>query len=38
VFSGTSPITGTFTGKVILSDATGHYFTQDISLTVNQCP
>ena len=38
VFSGTSPITGTFTGKVILSDATGHFFTQDISLTVNQCP
>jgi len=38
VFSGTSPITGTFTGKVILSDATGHSFTQNISLTVNQCP
>jgi Putative Ig domain len=38
VFSGTSPITGTFTGKVILSDATGHFFTQNISLTVNQCP
>ncbi|HEX6824291.1 MAG TPA: Ig domain-containing protein, partial [Candidatus Sulfotelmatobacter sp.] len=38
VFSGTSPVTGTFTGKVILSDATGYPFTQNISLTVNQCP
>lgn len=38
VFSGISPITGTFTGKVTLSDATTNYFMQNISLTVNHCP
>jgi hypothetical protein len=38
IFSGMSSITGTFTGKVILSDATGNAVTQNISLTVNQCP
>jgi hypothetical protein len=38
VFSGTSSITGTFTGRIILSDGTGHFVTQNISLTVTQCP
>ena len=38
VFSGTSSATGTFTEHVILSDPTTHYFMQNVSLTVNQCP
>lgn len=38
VFSGWSPITGTFTGKVFLTDATGHGVSQTVTLTVNQCP
>ena len=38
VFSGTSSKTGFFTGKVSLSDGTSHFFTQNISITVNQCP
>lgn len=38
IFSGTSPITGTFTGRIFLSDATGHVAVQAMSLTVKQCP
>jgi large repetitive protein len=38
VFSGMSSNTGTFTGRVGLGDATGHSVTQNISITVNQCP
>jgi hypothetical protein len=38
IFSGISAVTGTFTGRIILSDATGHFATQTMSLTVNQCP
>ncbi len=38
VFSGSSAVTGTFTGRVFLTDATGNGVSQTISLTVNQCP
>src|SRR5215813_5379837 len=33
VFGGTPSITGTFKGKVSVSDATGHSFLQNVSLT-----
>lgn len=38
VFSGVSPITGTFTGNVFLSDATMHGVSQNITITVKKCP
>jgi hypothetical protein len=38
VFSGSSPVTGTFSGTVYLSDATTHGVSQKITITVNQCP
>jgi hypothetical protein len=38
VFSGVSTVTGTFTGRLGVNDATTHGDSQQVSLTVKQCP
>ncbi len=38
VFSGTTNVAGTFIGTLGVGDATGHADSQQISLTVKQCP
>ena len=38
VFSGTADVTGTFTGTVGVNDATGNGASQNVTLTVKQCP
>jgi hypothetical protein len=38
VFSGTANVTGTFTGTVGVNDATGNGVSQNVTLTVKQCP
>jgi hypothetical protein len=38
VFSGTTGVTGTFTGKVLLGDAAQSGDSQQVTLTVQQCP
>jgi hypothetical protein len=38
VFSGTADVTGTFMGTVGVNDATGNGDSQNITLTVKQCP
>jgi hypothetical protein len=38
VFSGTADVIGTFSGTVSAGDATGHFDSQQVSLTVKQCP
>ena len=38
VFSGTADLTGTFIGTVRVTDATGNGDSQNITLTVKQCP
>jgi len=38
VFSGTPTVAGTFSGTVSLSDETGYFVTQTITLTIKQCP
>jgi hypothetical protein len=37
-FNGTSAVTGTFTGTIGVTDASNHFVSQQISLTVTQCP
>jgi hypothetical protein len=38
VFSGTSNVTGTFTGHLTATDATPYIASQDVTLTVKACP
>ena len=38
VFSGTTNVTGTFTGNLSVSDGTTHGVSQQVTLTVKQCP
>jgi hypothetical protein len=38
IFSGSSNVTGTFHGTVSLGDATNHFISQNVTLTVKQCP
>ena len=38
VFSGTANVTGTFNGTVGVNDATGNGVSQNVTLTVKQCP
>jgi len=38
VFSGTADVTGTFMGTVGVNDATGNGTSQNVTLTVKQCP
>jgi len=38
IFSGSSSVTGTFSGTVGVDDATGHGDSQVVTLTVKQCP
>jgi Putative Ig domain len=38
VFSGTPDMTGTFTGKLNATDATGNTAWQDVTLTIKTCP
>jgi hypothetical protein len=38
VFSGTADVTGTLTGTVVVNDVTGNGDSQNITLTVKQCP
>jgi hypothetical protein len=38
VFSGTADVTGTFMGTVGVNDATGNGVSQNVTLTVKQCP